>query len=343
MRRAMTLLEVVMAVGLFTVIITLVLQALTGMRRFTISSADRMNLSAEANDVLKQLATSFSNSAWYISPKDGGGADTDLEKLAADATYDRTKAVYYPFIYQQSSSSLPSTGPFYAGYQRWTTPTQLVSASTYRADLWALLPDEHKLPSQEVTFLRIRAGAATTTPTDHLVVGWIDFNQTPVKMSDYRDTDILPTVQSLGLRGSGAVVSDIPLDWETYPGADPWGTYPDLGADPSELREFCYRVVPDSETGKARLERCYRDGWSGTLTVEQVISDKVDRIVVDTYRTDENLALNQIRIAVYCSTYVQQTDELQTYNCSITIALRSTVDPEYANNLQTWLGAAGSF
>ena len=80
------------------------------------------------------------------------------------------------------------------------------------------------------------------------------------------------------------------------------------------------------------------------MAVDRVISNHVDRVVFDTYRTSAGLGVNQVRVVVWLSRELQ--GQPGVYGCrhvEATVALRSTVDPEYSLNLGGWLGAAGGF
>ena len=339
-RCGMSLLEIVFSIGLFTIVLTATLQSLTGMRHFVGSSSVQMGLTGEAQMILGELAEMFSSSAWFIAPRDGNNSETDLVALATSANYDRNTAIYYPFVYQQNETSLPGGAPF-RDYLR--NPVDRVGPATYAPELWAQLPPDHRLPSQEVTLLRVRSGPSLAVPERHAETAWINFSEQPARMDAFNDPSALPLVHSLGLRGHTGFVIDMPIDWETYPGANPWSTHPELGPDPRYMREFSVRVVPDARTATARLERVYRNGRTGTIEVDRVISDKVDRLVVDTYRTSADLNVNQVRITIYMSEFSHRSQTMQHHRASVTVALRSTVDPEYALNLETWLGEAGSF
>ncbi|MFW5698808.1 MAG: PilW family protein [Planctomycetota bacterium] len=343
-RVGLTMVEIAVSLALFSVLMVTILEALSSTRMFVSSKSMRSDLAIEAQDVLDALVSDLGNSAWFISPIDATGSDTNYEKLAVEPDYDRERAVYFPYVFRQDASSLPSTNAFHDGYERYSSGN-VVGASTMDPDHWERLPASHKEPSDEVVFLKVRKALPTPVPEPE-VTDWVNFNQPATKMDQYANVSALSVVEGLNLQSQdGVTVTDVPLDWETYPGADPWGSFPLKGADYRELREYSYRLVPDEGNNRARFERCYRNGASDTVHVDQVLSTSVDRLQVDTYRTDAALQVNQVRFTLYMSK--RPTSESggvrAMHKVSVTVALRSTVDPEYALNLETWLGEAGHF
>ncbi len=343
-RAGLTMVEIAISLAVFSVLMVTILEALSSTRMFVSSKSMRSDLAMEAQDVLDTLVSDLGNSAWFISPIDASGGDTNYENLAVDPTYDRERAVYYPYVFKQDASSLPSSNAFHSAYERYISG-DVVSASTMDPDHWNQLPASHKEPSDEVVFLKVRKAPPTPVPEPE-VTDWVNFNQPATKMDQYANVSELSVVEGLNLQSQdGVTVTDVPLDWETYPAADPWGTFPLKGADYRELREYSYRLVPDPGNNRARLERCYRNGASDSVHVDQVLSTSVDRLQVDTYRTDAALQVNQVRFTLYMSKRptAEAGGSRATHKVSVTVALRSTVDPEYALNLETWLGEAGHF
>jgi len=331
--------------ALFGLVMAMVLETLVATGRYANHAVLEDTLSVEGERVLDAVTADFAGSAWLIS------ADTDLDLLAADPDYDREGARYYPYVTVQDYSAtpyaingLPDTSAWYAEHIR--DPDELVQAEDLLASKPGL-PAAHLVPSQELIFLRVRAGAASNDP-ELAQDRWINFEQPAVPLSEYDDVSNpdLPRLDSLALVESAGEIDDVPLAWETYPTATPWDS--DLDGDgvndpdPEELREYTYVVVPGPSG--AQLERRYRDGDGAPLRLERVISTDVDRIQIDSYRTAADLGVNQLRVRVWLSRPSRDQSEVPiTHYAERIIAMRSTVDPEYSLRLDDWLGTAGEF
>ena len=112
---------------------------------------------------------------------------------------------------------------------------------------------------------------------------------------------------------------DFQSQWDTV--VQP--TYSNVGGgdpDAANLRDFMYAVIPSPSGGTGRLVRAYRariadeaggvgviGAWPGQylhiagatgMKIDRVVSDHVVRIVFDTFRTDEALDVNQVRVRV---------------------------------------------
>ena len=342
-RSGMSLVEVTISTAIFAVLLTMATAGLTNMRSYVSTAAITSDLDSEARRVVGVIATDLANSAWLID------AGTDLDDLSENSNYDRWGARYYPYVvvqnYENSEyaiNGVPDTSGWYAAFAR--QEDELLQADVILNEKGSI-PSDHLEPSQEIIFLRLNYGEEQATPADDTGI-WVDFNQTPVPMSDFGDPEKLPEVPYLTLVTNDVGVSDIPLNWETYPGSSPWANDINgdgvVDADPDELREFSYVVVPGPRGGQ--LQRRYRNGIDGEIITHEEISDDVDRIAIDTYRTDSSLGINQVRIRVWMSRASNSARQpASTRYSEITVALRSTVDPEYSLKLTDWLGSAGGF
>jgi hypothetical protein len=165
----------------------------------------------------------------------------------------------------------------------------------------------------------------------------------------------------------------MPLRWEAisqYPTlTTPTATVPQR-VDVGDLREYTYAVVPNgSNNNRGQLVRAYKkptsqlaasdrrlstgtfpDPDSGSnrdfaMVVDKVLSDHVDRITFDTFRTDGNLEINQIRVRVFMSRQSNQSingNAPQHRIVEATVSMRSTTDTEALNSLISGLGSGGS-
>ena len=112
------------------------------------------------------------------------------------------------------------------------------------------------------------------------------------------------------------------------------------------VREYSYVVVP--KNGRHALIRRYAhrspNGYYTSKPVDDgvAISEYVDRIVVDSVRTNPGLSADQLRITLYMSRMTSQ-GVLHKYQLTLTTAMRSTVDPEYAATIDNWLGVPGEY
>ncbi len=115
----------------------------------------------------------------------------------------------------------------------------------------------------------------------------------------------------------------------------------------AQLREYSYVVVPNVATGRAQLERRFRNGSDNTnapplVQLDAVLSTNVDRLVVNTYRTDATLGVDQIRITIYLSRALDD-GTLITDVVEATAAMRSIFNALNPTGIQQRLGEGGSF
>lgn len=184
------------------------------------------------------------------------------------------------------------------------------------------------------------------------------------------------TVNGIWLRpptNSPAYAISMPLRWEAitqYPTlTTPTTTVPQR-VDVGDLREYTYAVVPNpNNNNRGQLVRAYKKPTSQVATgdrrlstgtfadpdsnsnrdfamvIDKVLSDHVDRVTFDTFRTDANLEINQIRVRVFLS---RQSSVSVSGNApqhrivEATVSMRSTTDTEALNSLISGLGSGGS-
>jgi hypothetical protein len=352
-RSAMSLMEITIATALFATILVITAQALTGIRRLVNTNVAGSSLAQEARHVLDTVAEDLANSAWLVD------AVTDLEQLASSDAYDREGARYYPYVvvqdYETATGGDPASlkievngVPDTAGWDadlirpeaEIATPRRLLEAKPGLPTA-PDSPTGHLGFSQEIIFLKVKKSPSVQTP-EFLDSDWVDFNQNAAPMAAYNRPDNLPVLESLVLADDGQETVDMPLNWETWPGADPWDEAANT-FDSDQIRHYSYALVPGGRYGH-RLERRFRNETSDDVELDRVVSEMVDRIVFETYRTSTELGINQIRVRVWLSR--PSEDNLvqpDTYYAETLVALRSTVDPEYSLRLTDWMGQAGDF
>lgn len=367
-RSAMSLVEVAIALVIFSTVLIITIESLTNVRRFVSNAAMEDTLIDEADRILATIGDDLSNSAWLIQ------VDPDdlavLDSLANDPVYDRQTARYYPYIvvqdYETATSGdtievtidgMPNDGGWYADFKRSAnlivTPDQLMARKPN-------LPPDHLGVSSEAIFLKVRRGPDNEDPALQ-ELSWIDFSKDPVPLAEYNNLSRVRVMESLGLvpqvftlgLNTSVTVTDVPLAWEVAPGAAWWdSTNSEFAQD--ELRHYTYALIPGEPYG-TRLVRVYRntasdpdgsvtaDEYVGPLPVLEEVSRSVDRILFDTYRTASDLSLNQIRVRLWLSRPGDE-DPLQpiTHYAEAIFALRSTVDPEYSLRFTDYLGQAGA-
>ena len=312
-RSGMTMLEMIVAVAIFSTAVVVALEFMASSRRFVDGSVSRENLRLEGRRILSALATDIGNSAWfleYVEDKSTllAGDDRDLR--------------YYPYVHIQQAGLRGSR------FQAHHRSDDMVLSSDDFSEYDFPLP--HTLPSQELVFLKVAKGTDGETP-QQLSYSMVNFNEPAIPMEDYYLGERAASLALTDL-GSGQINAD--LTWEKQ-------------ASSGAMREYSYVVVPaDSGGGRGQLERRYHHrsditNGSGSTVTDRVLSRNVDRLLVDTYRTTTGLSVDQIRITVYMSR-VDERDQLHTHTASITVAMRSTVDPEYSASIDDWLGDAGN-
>jgi len=367
-RQAFTMIEVFIALSLFSLVMGIALTCLTGMRSFAAGEAGKDDLDLEAQKVMSSIVGDISNSAWVIDPA------VNTASLI-NPSLDRTLR-YYPFVLVQASTGV-ATGNHLADWTRSATYVPNWTSSYYIGKI----PAEHMAQSQELVFLKVqRAPPSAAPPTSSDRVNYsTDWTNTKLAANAVWTAGVLPMSNfQTGVKVDSIVtdvgspqtsiasdtVLDTPLVMETFPGSTALvgdDSFPQTTpapvpnrTDPDYLREYAYVVVPDASTGKNQLVRCWRNGTSvmpvyppaaQTATAGYtVVSEYVDRLVIDTYRTLSTLDINQVRIRVYLSKDPVDpgNNPVVVMTAECTTALRSTVDPFYSLNLGSWLGPSGT-
>lgn len=317
-KSAYTLLEVIIAVAVFMALITVVMESMVAMRSYVAYDEADYSLELEARRVMRLISKDLNTSAWYIP------MDPDEKFDLLDPAFDRDVR-YYPYINVQSASG---RGSLFSHFDR---PADEVVAAADFPDQYPV-PSNHRLPSQELIFLKISRGFTGDDPR-FLSIPRVNYDMTPtVPFGRFWEGDV---VSNMKLNLAGDTVIDVGLYFET---------------DTSDrLREYAYIVRPDPQTRFRELVKVYahrndNGQTASTATVEdmQVVSRYVDRIVFDNYRTHAGLDVDQLRVEIYFSRR-NESGNFNHLKSSMTVAMRSTVDPQYSEHIDSWLGTGGNY
>ncbi len=318
-KNAYTILEVTIATAIFVVVVTMVMESMTAMRGYIGHDESVYSLDMEARRVLRIMSQDLSTSAWYLP------MDVDQKFDLLDPGNDRDLR-YYPYILTQSRAGM---GNLFDHFER--PDDEVVTADDFPRG-WGV-PDSHMLPSQEMIFLKISRGVIVDDP-EELRIPRVNYNNTnATPFSDFWNG---PVVNNMRLVLDGDTISDIGIYFE---------------ADTSDrLREYSYIVRPNPRTGDRELIKSYAHRTDNgqaksTAAIQEVavpISRYVDRVVFDTYRTHPSLDVDQLRVEIYLSRR-NDVGNVNFHKATMIMAMRSTVDPQYSEHIDSWLGKSGEY
>ncbi len=316
---AYSMLEMLISVAILAIIMGTVMETLIATKGVFGASDTEYGLELEARRLLKVITKDLNSAAWYIP------MDTPDKFDLLDGDMDR-KLRYYPYINIQTDDGM---GERFQHYRR----TNTVTRDSFDA-IGVQPPNEHKLYSKEIVFVKFARNAPTDdeSKTDLTPVS---FDLTPtVLFSEYWKGPIISEMEMfLDPTKDERVVGSIDLNGEK-----------NLSGD---LREFSYGVRYNKEMRKHELCRYYveRDdnmqGDTNRVPTAEVLSQFVDRVTFDTCRTHFALEVDQIRVQIWLSN--RSTGRTVTHKASMTIAMRSNVDPEYTQQIDAWLGTPGNY
>ena len=314
-RSAFTILEVIISVTIFVMMVAVVMESMVAMRSYVAFDESEFSLDVEARRVARMIQQDLSTSAWYLP------MDIDEKFDLLDPDLDR-EIRYYPYILNQDGGE----GDLFSHFER--DADAVVTAADF-PDGW-VVPNTHKLPSQEIVFVKIGRNAAVDDPST-LRPTPVNFNNTPtVAFNRFWEGDVIPNMR---LQTEGVTVVDVGLFFET---------------DTSDnLREYSYGIRPNAgfrELWKICAHREDNGQTTSSAGIEgvQLISRYVDRIVFNTCRTSPSLDVDQIGVDIYLSRR-NESSLVNSRKISFVVAMRSTVDPEYSENIDAWLGTKGNF
>lgn len=316
-KKGFTLLEVIISTLILTTVLTIVMETLIVAKRTVANNDTVYGLEMEARRILRLISEDLSNSSWYL-PMDAAEKFDLLEP-----TKDR-EIRYYPYILTQTVNGM---GDKFSHLDR----ADAITEADYTA-MGLSVPNEHRFASREVVFVKLARSEYVDDIKDARRPS-ISFELNPaVPFDRYWEG---PEITEMVLNLAGDTIVDINLNMEHNTSG--------------EIREYTYGVRYDDATNRRQLCRYYvervDDGQTSTTSapvLDKVLSTNVDRIVVDTYRTNFSLEVDQILIQVWMSSR-SNNGETILYKASKTFAMRSNVDPEYTQHIDAWLGTAGDF
>lgn len=388
-RKAFTLLELTIAMAIFSMLLVSLLESWSSMSRYASFAQVQDDLTIEGKRIVQDLKFDLSQSGWYLP--DG-----------TTASYaDDRNVRYYPYIQVQNPDGFATPTTYGSKFRaHWRTLAN-VSLSTPEnlpgtpADFNdetltdSQYASSHYARSQEIIFLRVQSRAWNAQPSAESLqaVSFDGDYSVPNnhdalgirRMSDYQVGNLVDAAGRHYVLRSGVNIYDlnpscmwmrvfnteatVPVLWEamTSPPKLLAATATAAQAmDPDDLREYSYCVVPSpTNDGHGQLVRAYQKtaaaagdrvlgsyssgGVTKVVVVERVISDYVDRITFDTFRTDrlDALSINQVRVRIFLSRSTQAGVLAQSRIVEAVLALRTTTDFDTTTALATALGAAG--
>lgn len=226
MRRALTILECMIALSIFFALLTSLLQAAVSMQRYGDQKAVESNASTDIDRAIAQMTDDLGNAAWF-SPlvlSDPANASSLLQ-------FDTQPIL--PAIYPSGTST---------GTPSLSTPA--APRTPYFMELW---------------FVRLRTERILATSPLLVATENINFNNTSltaIAMSNFWQKDSLPNVFSLIANDDATVAPFIGPVWETSLS----GLTFKQNADPGYLRQYQYVVINyNATTGTGDLVRRWRD------------------------------------------------------------------------------------
>ena len=316
MRSGFTLMEMMVSVTILAIIVSTAMETMVATGNVLTNSDSEYGLEIEARRALMTITEDMGNSSWYLP------MDTDEKFYLLNPDVDR-KIRYYPYVFTQTGDG---QGDLFGHVER----TDLIDLDTFEA-IGLRVPNEHTFPSREIVFVKL-ARTEYVDDIDDTAMRHTSFENTPaVPFDEYWNG---PTAHEMILELSGDNIVEINLNMEKNTSG--------------EIREYSYGVRYNKSDNKHELCRYYVErtdnGQNSTTSkpvLDKVLSQYVDRIVVDTYRTNFSLAVDQVRVQLWLSR--RGNDRTVTHKASMTFAMRSNVDPEYTQHIDAWLGTGGDY
>ena len=316
MRSGFTLMEMMVSVTILAIIISTAMETMVATGNVLTNSDSEYGLEIEARRALLAITEDMSNSSWYLP------MSTDEKFTLLDPDEDRSIR-YYPYVYTQSGNGI-------GGLFKHVIRDDTISLDSFET-LSLRVPNEHTFPSREVVFVKL-ARTEHVDDIDDTAMSHTSFDLTPaIPFDEYWDG---PAIHEMVLELSGDNIVGIDLNMEKNTSGDIREYVYGVRYNDVEFKhELCRYFVERSDNGQA--------GTAASLVLDRVISQYVDRIVIDTYRTNFSLAVDQVRVQLWLSR--KGNDRTITHKSSMTFAMRSNVDPEYTQHIDAWLGTGGNY
>jgi type II secretory pathway component PulJ len=275
-RRGMTLFEVIIATGIFSGMMVMLLESMINMRNLAATVDDVDILEEQASRAKRAIGRDFSNSGWfYCRPGANGQKFYPQIHLAQKETWQPE------YITPKPSVVIPI---YDKALKKMVDTTFTASVNQNRA---TLLGDA-------IIFSRIQPeGQRLTDRPAPMSAAIVDFNrQTPLSMSDYVHAR---SVQSLVINPKMNDETEVSsVLWETTEASANVGDEDGKGMlaidlfDDKQIRLFAYRIIPDPTTGRGRLIRFYSNPGVG-----------VDRNLDTSWIEDEVIATDVVSMRIY--------------------------------------------
>lgn len=256
-RHASTLLELIIATALFSTLLVLVIEAMMNLRGLAHTIEDIDILEEEAGTIRKELERDFSNSGWFYCLPGANGQK------------------FYPQIHLSTKETWQLTA---------ITPPPTVTIKLYNPSTMAFADQDFTASVTEnrasvlgdaIVFARLQSEgqplSETPTSTRAAIVNFRSVNPLPMdKFASARPVQSLlfnPNINDQDQLSS--------VVWETTPSRVSAGLLAGDLFDDENIRLFCYRVVPDPQTGRGQLIRYYSNPGSDRNDDAAWIVDKV--------------------------------------------------------------------
>lgn len=356
-RAGFSLIELMIAMGMFAVVIGLAMESMMSTKRYVAGAEVRTDLEREGSQVMGTLTNDLANAAWFFEWNDAN----------TNGLVDSGEPVYYQFPWvnpplKVGSTTITSGSQNTADGAVATNPdpdpnpmAQLVK-TTVNSTIYQSNPQGDRL-----AFFRLQTATVPTATPPRSTDGFVnlnDPNRQPVRMSDYINAAPAPAlVLNNSTAAQGGDTNFVTQRWESFlaSGSDSVQTFAD-NTSKAKLRQYLYVVERSPVTGFGRLTRRYRNGDPSTtttpsydlssFTIDQVISENVLYLRFDTDRFDgeptvanggvrpnsrgtAGLATNQIRVVLVLASQV--SDGANTFNTRrfhATVAMRSITQAE---------------
>ena len=256
-RRAMSLLEIIIATGIFAAMVVMLMESLMNMRSLAATVTDADILEEQAANAKRALSRDFSNSGWfYCLPGANGRKFYPQIHLSQVKTWQKSDIVPKPSV----------TVPLY------NATTHLMVDTTFTASVNL---NQATILGDAIVFTRLQPEGQPLSDTPAPVsAAIVNFDaQNPLRLDQYAHAR---AVQSLVINPTADEQSELTSAlWETTPTTATAGLEAaDLFND-NKVRLFAYRVIPDPTTGRGQLIRFYSNPGSDRGTPDGWIQDTV--------------------------------------------------------------------
>lgn len=290
-RHAMTLVEVIIATALFSAMLVMLMESMIHLRGMASTVDDMDILEEQATNARRAITKDLANSGWFYNLPGANGKK------------------YYPQIHvaEQEDWQAGDIAPApQVVIPLYNAVTNMVVEQTFTATVSL---NRSTILGDALVFTRLQPEGQPLSDTPaSMTAAIVDFNQQPpLRLDEYPHAR---AIQSLVINPLGTDQPELTsVVWETTPAiaADGDGLSAIELFDDAKVRLFCYRVVPDPQTGRGNLVRSYSNPDSG------------DRNGSDAWITDQIIATDVVSMRIYnyeMSTWYTGTMEARDFSTS---------------------------